>query len=337
MLIPISKILLTSFCFWFCGYAQPKIDLLEKTDRVEVNINGKLFTSYLHSQDQPKPLLVPLRTPSGIEINRRYPLTKLEGGSDDHPHHIGLFFAVDQVNGTNFWKNVLTSPQIKHITTEVIKSGMGIATLQTLSSWNQEDGTSILRDRRIMIFEAGEYPDEYSLDISIELTAVSEQVIFKDIEEGMFAIRLADALRESGSKVIPPPGRPLPKESVEGTGLYFSSNGEKTANLIWGKRARWVALQGIKENKIVGVAILNHPESINYPTYWHVRGYGLFSANPLGQGDFLRQQKNRKNKVIPLNLTLDPGETAYFRFKVIIYDGRRTHEQIEERFNNHVN
>jgi hypothetical protein len=317
-------------------YSQPVIKLVEKKNRIDILIKNRLFTSYLYTQDQPKPVLVPLRTPSGIEINRRFPLTTMEGGSDDHPHHIGLFFAVDQVNGTNFWKNTTTSPQIKHVSFATKKSRVDTAIIETNANWINEDCNILLTENRTMTFTAVDYPEENSIDIQIKLTAIDQPVSFEDIEEGMFAIRVADALRESGSKVIPPPGQPLPEESVSGTGLYFSSNGEETASKIWGKRARWVVLQGVKNSKIVGVAILNHPESINYPTYWHVRGYGLFSANPLGQGDFQRQQKNRKNKILPLNLTLQSGETAYFRFKVIIFDGRRTPEQIEARFKNYV-
>jgi hypothetical protein len=152
----------------------------------------------------------------------------------------------------------------------------------------------------------------------------------------MFAIRVADGLREGGPKAILRPGRPLPKESVSGTGASFSSNGDETAKNIWGKRARWVALHGVKDGKIVGVAILNHPSSINYPTYWHVRSYGLFSANPLGQGDFQRQSKYKKNPVLPLRLSLKQGERVHFRFFVIIYEGIRTKEQIEERFRKFV-
>lgn len=150
----------------------------------------------------------------------------------------------------------------------------------------------------------------------------------------MFAIRLSDYLRESKAGAVTQTGGSMPTEDISGTGKYFSSNGDKTAKNIWGKRARWMALQGVRKDKVVGVAILNHPKSINYPTYWHVRGFGLFSANPLGQGDFQRQRPKpyRKNKVIPLNLTLDPGEAAHFRFLVIVYEGIRTQEQIEQRF-----
>jgi hypothetical protein len=159
-------------------------------------------------------------------------------------------------------------------------------------------------------------------------------VVFDDIEEGMFAIRVSDYLRQGCVKMSLKSGQPLPKESIAGTGRYFSSNGDEMAKNIWGKRARWVALQGVTQGKMVGVAFLGHPASINYPTYWHVRDYGLFSANFLGQGDFQRQRPRqyRKNRVIPLRLTLEPDETAHFRFLVIVYEGIRTNRQLEKRF-----
>jgi hypothetical protein len=282
--------------------------------------------------------LVPVRTPSGIEVNRRYPLTEIEGASTDHPHHVGIFFAVDQVNGTNFWRNTAPPPQIKHIKITELTSGPGRGKLSTIMHWIDNNGRIVLEEKRSMIFLAAEYENEYAIDFSMDLTAKNTKVVFDDIEEGMFAIRVSDYLRQGRDKLNLKSGQPMPKESIAGTGFYFSSNGDETAKNIWGKRARWVALQGIRQKKVVGVAILNHPASINYPTYWHVRDYGLFSANPLGQGDFQRQRPRqyRKNKVIPLRLTLEPGETAHFRFLVIIYEGIKMKEQIEERFRKFV-
>ena len=88
---------------------------------VVIGIDGKLFTSYIYGDDKPKPSLVPVRTTSGIEVTRRYPITRLKGGSDDHTHHVGLFFSVDYVNKTEFWNNTKSSPQIKHIKTKEAK------------------------------------------------------------------------------------------------------------------------------------------------------------------------------------------------------------------------
>jgi hypothetical protein len=318
--------------------APPKVELVKYENRIDVVVAGELFTSYLFGDNMPKPLLVPVRTPSGIEVNRRHPITEIEGGSTDHEHHVGIFFAVDLVNGVKFWNNTGISRQIRHKEITEAVGGAGIGKLSAISHWIDEKKQVLLEEKRTMLFIAGEDENEYAIDLSIDLTAKCPNILFEDIEEGMLAIRISDYLRESNPEISPQPGKPLPKESISGTGRYFSSNGDVTAKSVWGKRARWVALQGIRQDKVVGVAILNHPASINYPTYWHVRNYGLFSANPLGQGDFQRQQprKYRKNKVIPLRLTLEQGETAHFRFLVIVHEGFRTSQQIEERFKKFV-
>ncbi|MBA7620057.1 hypothetical protein ES703_27400 [subsurface metagenome] len=320
------------------GQMGPKVEFVQGKDKIDVMVDGRHFTSYLYGNKLTKPMLVPLCSPSGIAITRRHPLVEIKGGSMDHRHHAGIFFAVDRVNGTNFWNNAAPPPQVKHIEIKEMTSGTGKGRLSTVIHWIDNNGRILLEEKRTMVFLAGVNEKEYAIDFSMDLTARDTKVVFDDIEEGMFAIRVADCLREGDTKVNLRPGQPLPDESIAGTGRYFSSNGDETAKNVWGKRARWVALQGVREGKVVGVAILNHPASINYPTYWHVRDYGLFSANPLGQGDFQRQRPRqyRKNKVIPLRLTLEPGETAHFRFLVIMYEGIRTKEQIEKRFKDFV-
>ena len=44
----------------------------------------------------------------------------------------------------------------------------------------------------------------------------------------------------------------------------------------------------------VSIAIIDHPQNPNYPTFWHARGYGLFAANPLGEKIFTNG-KSEKN------------------------------------------
>ena len=322
--------------------AVPKVEFVKGQDKISVMIGGKLFTSYVYGNDLPKPVLVPIRSPSGIEVSRRHPLVELKGGSMDHLHHVGLFFAVDRVNGTNFWNYYRNpggaTPQIRHIKVLEMNGGDGEGKLVTVAHWIDKRGKFLLEEKRKMVFMAGERKDEWVMDFSLGLTAQKEKVVFEDIEEGVLAIRVSDYLREGKAERGVRQGRAVPRESVGGTGRYFSSNGDETARDVWGKRARWVALQGVRGGKVVGIAILNHPASINYPTYWHVRDYGLFSANPLGQGDFQRQRPRqyRKNKPIPLRLTLEPDETVHFRFLVIIYEGVKMEEQIEERFREFV-
>jgi hypothetical protein len=129
----------------------------------------------------------------------------------------------------------------------------------------------------------------------------------------MFAIRVADWMTEA-----------------KGTGQYLDSKGNTGEPNVWAQKADWVRLQEAKDGKTIGIAIFNHPASACYPTYWHARSYGLFSANPLGQLDFLKG-RNVDNPQ-PLNFTLQPGQNALFRFRMIIYEGQKSADQLAVEF-----
>jgi hypothetical protein len=289
----------------------PQVEFVQGDKRIDVMIGGKLFTSYMYGDELTKPILYPVHTPSGIAVNRAYPFAKVEGESTDHPHHTGIFFTYDKVNEDGFWNNTTSPPQIKHIKVARMKGGPGKGRLSTVMHWVGKSGKALLEEKRNMIFHAGQ--GEFVIDFKISLKALDTKVTFADTKEGMFAIRVAPWLREKG-----------------GTGKYLSSNGDQMERNVWGKRAKWVRLQGKKDDKTVGIAILNHPKSVNYPTYWHARGYGLFSANPLGQYDF--EKKRNPDSAKPLNFTLESGTKANFRFRMIIYEGDRTPQQLEDRF-----
>ena len=47
-----------------------------------------------------------------------------------------------------------------------------------------------------------------------------------------------------------------------------------------------MTLSGVVEGDSVAIAILDHPQNVGFPTYWHARDYGLFAANPFGQAVF---------------------------------------------------
>ena len=319
-----------------CGSGQ-RIEFVKAQDKIDVMVGGRYFTSYVyggkayekigdHEQDHgflAKPILYPVHSPSGVVVSRGYPLAKVEGESEDHPHHTGIYFTYGsegEVNGDDFWGQTTgDSSQIKHIKVTKMAGGAGKGKLSSVAHWVGSKGNVLLEENREMVFRACE--NEYVIDFSIDLTAQDERVVFKDTKEGMLAIRVAPFLRETaGSDWV---------KGVTGTAEYLSSNGDKGEKNIWGKRARWVRLQGEKDGKVIGVVIMNHPSSVNYPTYWHARGYGLFAANPLGRYAF-DKGRNVPNPQ-PLNFTLEAGETAHFDFSMIIYEGAKTKEQLDEQ------
>jgi hypothetical protein len=283
----------------------------EKKDRIDILFGDRLFSRYLFTDSLTKPVLYPVHFPSGLTATRGFPLSPVPGESSDHPHHIGIFFTMDEVNGNGFWNNTSGYPKIRHVRTSFKKEGEGKGILSTVSDWTAKGGRVLLRENRTMVFYPGK--SRSTVDFFIRLTALDTAVTIRDTKEGMFAIRVADGLREEG-----------------GSGTYLNSAGDISEKNVWGKRADWVRLEGTLEGKILGIVIMNHPSSTNYPTYWHARGYGLFSANPLGQLAF--EQTRGRPDCAPFNLTLGPGESAPFRFRMIFYEGGSGKKEWDDEF-----
>jgi hypothetical protein len=289
----------------------PKVELVQGQDKIDVKIGGKHFTTYQYRDELTKPVLWPVYSSSGIQINRSYPFAKVEGESEDHPHHQGVFFTYGDINGVDYWGNPNSPPKIKLVEVTEVKSGEE-GKISAIHHWTNKEGKVVLKEKRDMVFSGG--VDMYSIDFDMLLTAQDDKVVFNDTKEGMFAIRVAPWLREDKNN----------------TCEYLNSEGQRKSKECWGRRARWVRLEGEKDNKKAGVVILVHPVTVNYPVYWHARGYGLFSCNPLGQHTF--QKSRGEANPQPFNLTLKKGESARFKFRMVFYEGSPTVSRLEQMF-----
>src|ERR1700752_3526367 len=83
-----------------------QVKITQNPDRISVEIDGKPFTEFfVAGPETTKPYLHPLRAASGTIVTRAYPMAKVEGESTDLPHHRGLWFSHDEVNGYHYWLN----------------------------------------------------------------------------------------------------------------------------------------------------------------------------------------------------------------------------------------
>jgi hypothetical protein len=110
--------------------------------------------------------------------------------------------------------------------------------------------------------------------------------------------------------------------SPDATGVYLTSEGKK-GDEAWGTRGRWCSLTGHSGDHTATIAIFDHPKNPNYPTWWHARGYGLFAVNPVGRTGFEPKQP-------PMDYTLEKGQTAVFRYRIVLYTGTETPEQLNK-------
>jgi hypothetical protein len=289
--------------------------------RVDINIDGTPFTSYIWPSTLKKPVLFPLIAPDGIDVVRGFPLAPRPGERVDHPHHAGIWFNYGNVNGFDFWNN---SGAIKPADREKMgairqqkivstKSGRDSGELVVDSIWTTGKGQDILEQKTRYIFSRQK--DERIIDVLTTLHAL-DRVVFNDDKEGLLGIRVARWLESAGEKggtFTDANGRPTEVEASDttgATGVYLTSEG-KQGDQAWGTRGGWCALTGNTEGHTVTIAIFDHPGNPNYPTYWHARGYGLFAANPLGQHIF-------DPKAQPLNYTIEKGQNVTFTYRILL-------------------
>jgi hypothetical protein len=141
----------------------------------------------------------------------------------------------------------------------------------------------------------------------------------KDTKEGMYAIRVARQLElpsEEDVRLLDKAGKPgteIANENNGVTGNYRSSEGI-TGDAVWSTRARWMNLSGTINDEKISIVICDHPENVSYPTYWHARGYGLFSANPLGGNDFTGGKE-------VVNFSIPSGKSVILRYRIIVNSG----------------
>ncbi|MDO4570673.1 MAG: PmoA family protein [Planctomycetia bacterium] len=274
-----------------------------ESDSVKVFLDDSFFTEY-RFRDGQNPIFWPIIGPTGEKMSRSYPME--EGVPDerrDHPHHRSLWFTHGEISGVNFWHTSDEAGIIEHVEF----SSLEPPTMRVKNSWKDREGRVVLSDERSITFGADDLGRW--IDFAILLSASNGDVVFADTKEGTFGFRVPGVLdvdRRKGGKII------------NSEGLVDDA--------AWGKRAAWVDYNGVMNEKPVGIAIMNHPQSAFYPTYWHVRTYGLFAANPFGVGDFTKQKGH------PGEYTLPKGQTLRLMYRVYFHAGDESEGKVAENF-----
>lgn len=290
------------------------VQIIELTNRLRVEINGQLFTEY-YFKDVPRPFCYPLLGPDRLPMMRHWPMKDMPSEDHDHPHHRSLWFTHGSVNGHDFWSEQKDFGKIVHAGFVQITSGADAGVIKSRNKWIAHDGTVVCTDERTLrIYNRP--ANERVLDFEITIHASSGELTFGDTKEGSMAIRLNETMRLKPNKENI--GKP--------TGHIVNSEGARD-DATWGKRAKWCDYYGPVEGKTVGIAIFDNPANPRYPTWWHVRDYGLFAANPFGQHDFEKlTNKTSGNLVVPA------GQSVTFRYRIYMHEGDDQQAKVAERY-----
>lgn len=246
-------------------------------------IGNQVFAEYVVTHEGTNmPYLWPIYGPGQKAMTRAYPMQLIEGEQHDHPHHRGLCFGHEDIAGYDTWAEKATFEEqmkgknaekakerlkhlgsIQHRKFEKLESTKESAVIVALSDYLDGSGKKLLEEKRTMIFSlAG---DSRVIDVDIELIATEGPVQVADKKDAGLSIRVPTSMAVDSK---------LGGKLVNSDGL--------TDAATWAKKAKWCDYHGPVEGAHVGIAMLNHPASFRFPTYWHSRTYGLFTANPFG-------------------------------------------------------
>ena len=286
---------------------QGGVKIVEAEKKLRVEINGKLFTEY-NFRDVPRPYFYPVIGPTGVPVIRHWPMKEGKDESQDHVHHKSLWFTHGEVNGVDFWGEGSGSGRIVHDKFFKVSSGPEVGIIQSQNKWVAKDGKVVCTDARTHRFY--NRPGGQIMDFEITIHASNGKVVMGDTKEGSMAIRLAPTMRLKG-KV--------------GKGHIVNSEGN-TDGSTWGKRAAWCDYYGPVDGETVGVAIFDHPQNPKHPTWWHVRDYGLFAANPFGVHNFESKPEGTGDITIPA------GESLTFKYRFYFHKGDAKQGKVAERY-----
>ncbi len=306
----------------------------ELETRIDVEVDGKLFTSYRWDEKIRRPVLFPVMSVGGAFVTRGFPVETRDGETINHPHQVGVSFSYGNVNGIDFWNNspYRTEKELEHMGRIVpkkiieMKSGDRRAELVATSAWVHPNGKTLLLETTKYTFHAK--GGRRWIDRETVLTANEEDVVFGDSKEGLFAIHLATELEQSHQvpiKITSASGVLSDETSgLRFTGKYLNSEGV-TGDSIWGTIGKWAAVTGKVGKEDLTVAVLDSPRNLGFPSYMMVRGYGLLAVNPFGRRQFQADKDERK-------YTLAAKRSITFWHRLLILSQKATKESVEKEF-----
>ncbi len=289
------------------------VQLNEEAETIAVTLNDRPFTTFRYAtsnnKGQFRPYFFPVLGPNGCEVTRG----ETSEISKDHVHHRSLYVAYGEVNDVDLWGEGSNSGRVVHQGFTQKQGGAVVGRIYTHNNWETQAGDVLMTDKQnFRIYNLSE--DAALIDLDLSFIASAGDVHFGDTKEGgIMSIRVHPSMNASeGGKI---------------ENAFGGINEDET----WGKRANWCDYSGIVEGTPVGIAVFDHIVNPRYPTYWHVRNYGLMGSNIFGGGTF------EKDPAKDGSYTLKQGEEMHFRFRVLIHAGDAAVGKVGQKYHDFIN
>jgi hypothetical protein len=109
----------------------------------------------------------------------------------------------------------------------------------------------------------------------------------------------------------------MPWDKANPRQIHLNSNGLRDRQCEQ-QRAAWCNVERPfgNDDQVFGIAIFDHPNNPNHPPGWRADEQGLVNPNVSALADW----------------TLPAKQSQLFRYRLLVYRGSATREQLEERF-----
>jgi hypothetical protein len=277
--------------------------------KLNIAISGKPFTTYHYGVKWVRPFLQPIMGPFGVNVTRNWPVDRGGNGeTNDHPHHKSLWVAHGECDTVDNWSENHGHGYQRHRRFVSIMSGPVFGEFAARIDWcNAKDGKQFEETRRVRFYALPSGARLFDTAISFKMT--EKDVTFRDTKEGgLLSVRVASAM------------------DVPRGGRIENGYGGRNEREAWGKKAPWCDFSGVVDGRQVGIAVMDHETNPRYPTEWHVRNYGLMTANCFGWSHFRPEAKNRGD------MRFRKGSTTSWRYRIYVHRGDAGKGKVRDRF-----
>ena len=278
---------------------------------LDVFLDDEKFTTYNYGASVVRPYLYPVYARAQAGITRNWPMVQgALGETNDHPHHKGIYTAQGDVNGVDNWGEDDGSQ--KHKSFLDTFGGPICGGFVEELEWVDSNGKpNMAETRKVTVYR--QRPGIRLVDYEVNLHACFGKVVLGDTKEGgLLSVRVASSMDG-----VNPRG-----------GIITNSFGGMSEEETWGKRAHWCDYSGPVEDRWFGITMMDHPENPRHPTPWHVRDYGLMTANCFGFHDFTGDPDNRHD------LTLEADQTLTWKYRIYVHAGGARDASVSDHYLN---
>lgn len=289
------------------------VDDVPAANRVDIAISGKPFTSYHYGREWVRPFLHPVVGPYSRRVTRSWPVTDdVPGEEQDHVHHKSLWVAYGDCSGVDNWSEEEEHGWQIHRSFTNMVSGPVFGQFTEKVDWCTAHDRKQFEEARTLRFFA--LPaGERLFDLQVTFRMTEKPITFRDTKEGgLVSVRVATSM------------------DVRNGGRIENGYGGVNERETWGKKAPWCDYSGIVDGKRVGIALFDHERNPRYPTEWHVRDYGLMTANCFAWKHYRPEMKTKGD------MTFNKGSVTTWRYRVYVHKGDAKAGAVAERFLDYV-